>query len=109
MANPEKIAPATKYGGKIVVCQPGTTDVAKSMDTMVWTDNTSGVERPARIKATDSYRIHVLAPPSHPKLNALYICARVFAPILTARSRITAKSGMRPMYQNTSETEKYVE
>ena len=23
MANPEKIAPATKYGGKIVVCQPG--------------------------------------------------------------------------------------
>ena len=23
MANPEKIAPATKYGGKIVVCHPG--------------------------------------------------------------------------------------
>ena len=26
MANPLKIAPATKYGGKIVVCQPGRTD-----------------------------------------------------------------------------------
>ena len=23
MAKPEKIAPATKYGGKMVVCQPG--------------------------------------------------------------------------------------
>ena len=32
--NPEKIAPATKYGGKIVVCQPGTCDTAKSSDTM---------------------------------------------------------------------------
>ena len=30
IAKPEKIAPATKYGGKIVVCQPGTIDVAKS-------------------------------------------------------------------------------
>ncbi len=29
-AKPEKIAPATKYGGKMVVCQPGITDVAKS-------------------------------------------------------------------------------
>jgi hypothetical protein len=33
IANPEKIAPATKYGGKMVVCHPGTTDVAKSIDT----------------------------------------------------------------------------
>ncbi len=32
-ANPLKTAPATKYGGKIVVCQPGTTDVAKSNET----------------------------------------------------------------------------
>ena len=27
MAKPEKIAPATKYGGKMVVCQPGITEV----------------------------------------------------------------------------------
>src|SRR4029453_13479981 len=40
---PEKMAPATKYGGKIVVCQPGTTAVAKSGETMVWTESTSGV------------------------------------------------------------------
>src|SRR5579872_3544728 len=47
-ANPENIAPATKYGGKIVVCQPGITEVAKSNDTMVCTDSTSGVDRPAK-------------------------------------------------------------
>ena len=54
MANPEKIAPATKYGGKIVVCQPGITDVAKSKDTMVCTDNTSGVLKPANTNDKDS-------------------------------------------------------
>ena len=49
IAKPEKMAPATKYGGKIVVCQPGMTDTAKSNETMVWTESTSGVARPARI------------------------------------------------------------
>ena len=34
----------------MVVCQPGITDVAKSNDTMVWTESTSGVEMPARIR-----------------------------------------------------------
>src|SRR5882762_5522551 len=47
IAKPENTAPATKYGGKIVVCQPGSTDVAKSNDTIVWTESTSGVDRPA--------------------------------------------------------------
>jgi hypothetical protein len=31
--NPLKTAPATKYGGKIVVCQPGMSEVAKSNET----------------------------------------------------------------------------
>jgi hypothetical protein len=35
IANPEKIAPATKYGGNIVVCHPGITEVAKSNETIV--------------------------------------------------------------------------
>ena len=43
IAKPEKTAPATKYGGKIVVCQPGITEVAKSNDTIVCTDSTNGV------------------------------------------------------------------
>ena len=49
IANPEKIAPATKYGGKIVVCHPGITDVAKSMDTIECTENTKGVAKPSAI------------------------------------------------------------
>jgi hypothetical protein len=44
------MAPATKYGGKIVVCHPGRIDVAKSKDTTECTESTSGVERPARSK-----------------------------------------------------------
>ena len=34
MANPDNIAPMTKYGGKIVECHPGKTDTAKSMLTI---------------------------------------------------------------------------
>jgi hypothetical protein len=47
IAKPEKIAPATKYGGKIVVCQPGRLDTAKSKDTTECTESTSGVARAA--------------------------------------------------------------
>ena len=50
IAKPEKIAPATKYGGKIVVCQPGIIETAKSKLTIECTDNTRGVHRPANIK-----------------------------------------------------------
>ena len=52
IAKPEKIAPATKYGGKIVVCHPGITEVAKSKDTMVCTESTNGVAKPANTKDT---------------------------------------------------------
>ena len=50
MAKPEKTAPATKYGGKIVVCQPGITETAKSKLTIVCTESTSGVANPARMR-----------------------------------------------------------
>src|SRR5690606_18384028 len=102
IAKPEKIAPATKYGGKMVVCHPGITEVAKSIDTIVWTESTSGVEIPARIKETISKRCHVLTEPFHPKDRTLYIfCLR---PV--ARSRTDAISGKRPQYQNTNDTVK---
>ena len=42
MPKPEKIAPTTKKGGKIVECQPGTMVYAKSRPTMLWTEITSG-------------------------------------------------------------------
>ena len=48
MANPEKMAPATKNGGKIVECQPGTIPTVKSNDTTECTETTSGVASPAR-------------------------------------------------------------
>ena len=47
MAKPLKMAPATKNGGKIVECQPGTRLTAKSADTMLCTEMTSGVASPA--------------------------------------------------------------
>ena len=47
MAKPLKMAPATKYGGKMVVCQPGSWLVAKSKDTTLCTESTSGVESAA--------------------------------------------------------------
>ena len=37
IAKPPKTAPATKYGGKMVVCQPGSWLTAKSKDTTEWT------------------------------------------------------------------------
>ena len=47
IATPEKIAPATKYGAKIVLCQPGSWAIAKSQETTLCTESTSGVARPA--------------------------------------------------------------
>src|SRR5437588_597880 len=105
MANPEKIAPATKYGGNIVVCQPGSSEVAKSIDTIVCTESTSGVETPASISDTVSKRCHVFTEPVHPNEHTEYILRRI--PV--ARSRIVARSGNKPVYQNTNDTEKYVD
>ena len=42
------MAPATKYGGKIVECQPGMMATEKSKLTTVWTETTSGVASPAK-------------------------------------------------------------
>src|SRR5690606_42028424 len=104
IAKPEKIAPATKYGGNIVVCQPGITDVAKSIDTMVCTESTSGVEIPARISDTISNRCQVFTDPFHPNDRMEYIL--LFNP--NARSRTEAISGSNPQYQNTREDRKSV-
>ena len=48
MATPERMAPATKYGGKSVECHPGTTETAKSQDTTECTLITSGVAKAAK-------------------------------------------------------------
>ena len=66
IANPENTAPATKYGGKIVVCHPGITDVAKSIDTIECTENTKGVAKPANTNETSSNLFQCFAEPDHP-------------------------------------------
>ena len=48
IAQPEKMAPATKYGGKIVLCQPAVSATAKSQETTLWTETTSGVQSAAK-------------------------------------------------------------
>src|ERR1700712_2430979 len=103
MANPLNIAPATKYGGKIVVCQPGITEVAKSKDTMVCTDNTSGVARPASTSDKDSCLCQCFVLPVHPKEATPYNNLRNF---VLALSLTVARSGNRPEYQNNSDTVK---
>src|SRR6266571_3175419 len=54
------MAPATKYGGKIVACQPGSTDTAKSKLTIVCTETTRSVAksgiRPTNQNSNDTVR-----------------------------------------------------
>src|SRR5215471_3238046 len=94
------MAPATKYGGKIVVCHPGIKDVAKSMLTTECTESTSGVANPARIRLTISYRLQVRCDPFQPRLRMRKIVC-LMIPLL--RSRIVARSGIMPRYQKTRE------
>ena len=67
IAKPENTAPDTKYGGNIVVCQPGTIEVAKSIDTIECTENTSGVAKPASTNETISNLFYAFALPVQPK------------------------------------------
>ena len=74
IAKPENKAPNTKYGGKIVVCQPGIIEVAKSIDTIECTENTSGVANPANTKETSSNLCQCFALPLQPKERKEYNC-----------------------------------
>ena len=87
----------------MVVCHPGSNDVAKSKDTMVCTDSTRGVEIPARINETVSKRCHVFTEPVHPNEIRPY---QNFIPLVLALSLTTAKSGINPVHQKTKDTEK---
>src|SRR5690606_11031657 len=89
----------------MVVCQPGITEVAKSMDKIVCTESTNGVEIPARINETISNGCQAFTDPFQPNDIMEYIL--LFKP--AARSRTEAMSGSNPQYQNTNDTVKYVE
>ena len=85
------------------MCQPGITEVAKSNDTIECTENTSGVAKPANTRETSSNLFQFFALPDQPKERIEYI---FFGIGLFALSLIVAKSGIKPMYQNTNDTER---
>ena len=90
----------------MVVCHPGTTDVAKSKDTIVCTESTSGVDKPASTKDKLSCLCQCLVEPVQPKDAIPYNLLRN---LVNALSLTVAKSGNRPEYQNNNDTVKYVE
>ena len=66
IATPDRIAPATKYGAKIVLCHPGSCAIAKSHDTTLCTEMTSGVARPASSRYIIWKWRHCSSVPYHP-------------------------------------------
>src|ERR1700733_837391 len=103
---PEKIAPATKYGGKIVACQPGVFAIAKSNDTTECTESTSGVLNAARNRYARAKCRHSASEFLHPKERTEKIC---FLIGFFSASRSVATSGIRPMNRNVVEIVRYVE
>ena len=103
---PEKIAPATKYGAKIVVCHPGTSAIAKSNDTTECTERTSGVENAARKRYARAKWRHSASEFRQPNESAERM--RFLIGFFSA-SRSVAMSGMRPMNRKVVEIVRYVE
>ena len=100
MAKPLKMAPATKYGGKIVVCQPGN-------------DRHGEVEAHHRVDAQHQRRgqggqeqvgplVDVPLPGRAPPAQGENAVERTAAAGVVARSRSVARSGIMPRYQNSS-------
>ena len=109
IAKPEKMAPATKYGGKIVVCQPGMTrrrEVERDDGVHARAPAASRGRRGSGTRARSWCQWRCRAAPAERERCRRSICARR---LLVARSRSVARSGTRPTYQNSSETVKYVE
>src|SRR5215210_5874322 len=97
MPIPEKIAPATKYGGKIVACHPGVSAIAKSNDTTECTDKTSGVAKAARNRYARVKCRHSRSEFRQPNESVARIAFRIG---FLSRSRKIAMSGISPMYKN---------
>ncbi len=95
------MAPATKYGGKIVSCQPGMLAMAKSNDTTECTESTSGVANAARNRYARAKWRHSRSELRHPRESAANSRWRMG---FFSRSRSTAKSGISPTNRNVADT-----
>src|SRR5450759_379893 len=96
-AQPEYNAPATKYGGNEVMCQPGCCDIAKSDATMECPDTARGIRKHAIVRYVTRHLRHWRSVPSQPSDNAVYSFLRQPGFIL---SRQIARSGIIPTYRN---------
>src|SRR4030095_2999118 len=105
MAKPEKMAPSTKNGANSVECQPGTSAIAKSHDTTLCKDSTSGVDSAAHKPQARRHGGDSRSEPSQP--SASIPNTRRRQPVEASRS--AARSGTRPTMKNTVLVERYVE
>ena len=87
---PECRAPTTKYGPKMVDDQPGRVAMAKSHETMVWTENMTGMIANAKMFIALRRCAHSPSVPRKPSARILYKVLR--QPV--DRSRAIAISGM---------------
>ena len=107
IAKPEKIAPATKYGGedrRVPARQRADREVE---DTTECTESTSGVA----IAGEQQVRDLVVAPlRARRRASPARTCRRRCAAGARARDRAATRDrARRPRYQNSTETVKYVE
>src|SRR4051794_11799702 len=100
MPMPEKMAPATKYGGENVGCHPRGSALAKAKDTTAGTESTSGGGEAARNRYARVKCRHSRSEFRHPNESAANTRLRMG---FVSRSLSTAMSGMRPTYRNVLE------
>src|SRR5687768_1220007 len=103
-ARPEKSAPTTKYGPKMVLRHIGFSVIAKSHDTIVCTETAMGRMVSAISDVAFSRRTHSRSVPRHPAASVRYIFLRQ----PSAFSRATAMSGIIVMYRYMRLAVRYV-
>src|ERR1035437_2423329 len=88
----------------MVVCQPGSTEEAKSVETIECTETTKTAANPPKINANASKRCHWRDEPVQPIEKKPYIAFLIFDFV---RSLMVPKSGSIPRYQNEADMMRY--